>query len=91
MNHGGRRYLPRGRQTVNDNSFQLSSVDLDGDGKPDLLVQLTGLSTFVLLARNLGGGDFAEVQPFLPPGVGGTPVVGDFDKDGNLDGCGAGR
>ena len=61
----------------------LAIRDLDGDGKPDLI--LATPNGFVVIT-NRGGGQFAPPITFSTPywGSGGS-AVGDFDGDGRLD------
>jgi len=55
--------------------------DVDGDGKPDIVV---GLPTGAVLYRNLGGGTFGAAVP-LGFTLKGEPVLADLDQDGRLD------
>jgi len=68
----------------------VASGDVDGDGRPDLVVSnFLGRSTIGF--RNLGGGTFADASEPLGLGAATRPVLGfgvalaDFDSDGRLD------
>jgi hypothetical protein len=62
----------------------LTLVDVDGDGKPDLLFSVQGGSIYY--CRNLGGGSFATpVTLATTSGDNQTFFVGDFNRDGRPD------
>jgi hypothetical protein len=59
-------------------------TDLDGDGKPDLVVA-NGSDNTVSLLRNIGGGTFAAKVAY-PTGMGPNSVVAaDLNGDGKPD------
>ncbi len=66
----------------------IAMVDLNGDGKPDAMVNFSGVtgddasaSAFEMI--NGGGGTFSEVDGGSPPGP--VVAVGDFNGDGKMD------
>jgi hypothetical protein len=70
----------------------LSTVDLNGDGKPDLIVNAPGtvITNFQLQTATqiyVGNGDGTFKTPITIPADDeyGIPVVADFNKDGKLD------
>lgn len=72
---------------VGDYPASLNLVDVDGDGKPDLLFSVKDPVSIYYL-RNLGGGSFAApVSIASPTGIGAnrTFAVGDFNGDGRAD------
>ena len=70
--------LPLGGQlTVQAN---LAAVDLDSDGKSDIVV-----SERALTFRNLGGGSFAPPTPLLSTAAPDNVTVGDYNGDGRPD------
>jgi hypothetical protein len=63
---------------------QVTVKDLNGDGKPDIIVTDPRLNSVCVL-MNTGNGTFAPAQTYA---VGGTPTavaVGDFNHDGKVD------
>jgi uncharacterized protein YuzB (UPF0349 family) len=64
-------------------SAKLSVADLDGDGRPDIIL---ALESGIVVFRNLGGRQFQQL-PELETGSTdwNFMVIGDFDGDGNLD------
>jgi hypothetical protein len=74
--------IPQNR--LNGVADQVTVGDLNGDGKPDIIVTDPGLNSVSVL-MNTGNGSFAPAQTYS---VGGTPTavaVGDFNRDGRLD------
>ncbi len=69
--------------TPNHGVIAVEAADIDNDGDSDVVVpSLTGL---ISIFRNLGGGDFAEVQTYAAPGVHLDFVVSDLNGDGLRD------
>jgi hypothetical protein len=63
---------------------QFAVADVNGDGRPDIIVTSPGLNSVSVLMNN-GNGSFAPAQTYA---VGATPTgvaVGDFNHDGKLD------
>ena len=78
--------VQRVRIETDPHSHQIGIADIDGDERPDLLVDSRD-SHGLFLLTNLGGRSFDE--PGIPIDVGGTPyrgfTLGDFDNDGMKD------
>lgn len=70
-------------------AHNLALEDIDGDGLADLLVAIGGLSKTVpgvhVVARNLGGGKFAEMARFTVPSQAKGVRLADLDNDGHID------
>ena len=78
-------FVARGTTAAGGNNpWHLAAADLDGDGKPDLVVANSGSATVGVL-MGTGDGAFRAAVTYA---VGATPVgvaVGDLDGDGRLD------
>ena len=85
LNQGG-----RDKWVVIDNAVDrlvspIALGDLDGDGRPDVVVNLADMNSGAVgVLRNQGGGMFALCKT-LPVKGGGAITLGDFDGDKRLD------
>jgi len=80
LNNGDGTFQNPVRSRV-DGTVDISSIDINGDGKPDLLLTAAGLDVL------LGNGD-GTFQPPLRFGTGFGPValtIADLNRDGKLD------
>ncbi|MFT5964700.1 MAG: hypothetical protein ACI9L6_001447 [Flavobacterium sp.] len=62
--------------------------DLDGDGKPDIIIADGSATNTMLILRNVGGNGTASFETALSINTGGyntSLAVGDIDADGKLD------
>ena len=66
-----------------EGSYNFAAADLDGDGKLDLAVGCR--ETFVLLARNLGNGQFQPMKRFPTESAAKGVSLADLDRDGRQD------
>ena len=66
-----------------EGSYNFATADLDGDGKLDLAVGCR--ETFVLLARNLGNGQFKPMKRFPTESAAKGVSLVDLDRDGRRD------
>jgi hypothetical protein len=83
--------------TIISNSGNLVTNDLNGDGKPDLVVQTAqegelGVSAIVEIYLGNGDGTFSNTNSYVPvsPGSANALALADFNLDGKLDIAGAG-
>ncbi|MBX6312999.1 MAG: VCBS repeat-containing protein [Isosphaeraceae bacterium] len=77
---------PAGRFRAGAGPLSTAVWDINGDGRPDLLVS-NSLANSISLLRNLGGGRFDDRNPTIFP-VGKNPVqilVGHFDRHSLFD------
>ncbi|MFY9559600.1 MAG: FG-GAP-like repeat-containing protein [Terriglobales bacterium] len=66
------------------NAWSIAVADVNGDGKPDMVVVDYGSRVGVLLGK--GNGSFQPVVSYYSGGGGATSIaVGDLNKDGKLD------
>jgi hypothetical protein len=66
-----------------DGLSSISLLDIDGDGKLDIVGYGSGIGAEVL--TNVGNGRFASVPRYLNLGVDGAPAFGDVNGDGKVD------
>ncbi|SDH04873.1 FG-GAP-like repeat-containing protein [Chitinophaga filiformis] len=64
------------------NAFALTVADVDGDGRPDILVQGQGASGVLLNNSSIGVTSFLPQQDFP---FGAIAACGDFNNDGKID------
>ncbi len=64
---------------VSDGTTGVQFADLDGDGKPEMLLSNGALD----VSRNSGGGHYTKIGSY--PGANGNLLVGDFNADGKDD------
>ncbi|HYV86051.1 MAG TPA: FG-GAP-like repeat-containing protein [Patescibacteria group bacterium] len=62
---------------------RVRAADLDGDGRPDLVLG-SATSPGLTIVRGLGGGTFGS-PTVLDPGAGVAFAIGDLDGDGRMD------
>ena len=77
-------YFISGRFGVSPTPPRVTVADLNGDGKPDIIVTDPGFNSVSVLMNN-SNGTFAPAQAYF---VGANPTavaVGDFNRDGKLD------
>jgi len=65
-----------------DSIYNIAHGDIDGDGLLDLAV---GLGRFVVVARNMGKGQWQQKQEYRPVSDGKGVRLVDLDRDGKLD------
>ena len=78
---------------MGSNPHRVIIADIDGDGKPDLVVDYIGANGAVWVYRNIGTNGALAPASFAPPVIlhndsGGSPsglAVADLDGDGRLD------
>ena len=84
INQGTGLFSPAVKHTVGDEPEQIEVRDLNGDGKPEILVlNYFGLSLSVL--RNAGGGVFDAPAEFPTNGAAPRMSSADLDGDGDTD------
>lgn len=86
MNDGTGRFT-QGQQIAGGgiNTVNLNLLDMDGDGKPDLIFNVQGNGQ-IFFAKNLGGGSFATPVQIGADTEGTSQLaVGDFTGDGKPD------
>lgn len=86
---GSEEFGPPMSFPVDGDARQVSIGDLNGDGKPDLVVTIDGFSDaiggrFVILIND-GTGKFSVQSNFLLPGAPSQSVLSDINNDGRLD------
>ncbi len=75
---------PASDQSVGTGPRAIATGDLNGDGRPDMIVGLEGSSGVSVLLGQAGGG-FAPAVTYDTGAVPGEVVIADFDGDGHLD------
>ena len=81
-------FLPRQDLPVQQGAREITAADIDGDGKPDLIVSCQGGNVSVFRNTSAGGQtSFAPKVDYTMPAVSATEatVVIDFDGDGKPD------
>ncbi len=83
FNAGRRTFTQPVRYTLEGRTVGVCAGDLNGDHRPDIAVLLYGGAVAVLL--NQGGGVLGPPHSFGTGQSGDNCVLGDLDRDGNLD------
>ncbi len=91
LNQGGGTFAPEARYPVGNSStsgnvnVKVAIGDLDGNGRPDLVVT-DGFDASVGMLLNAGSGAFAPERPIAPlTGIGPYLALADLDRNGRLD------
>ena len=77
-------FKPEVIYTAGSSDADVAIADIDGDGKPDLLVPQYGPGAVVMLS-GVGDGTFANITTFPAGEYSSAIATGDFDGDGNVD------
>ena len=84
-----RKLIPNDESWSAPHIHNVHYADLNGDQRLDLVAGIAGLSTLqqgrVVIAQNLGKGQFKEVAKFRTPSQAKGVCLVDMDKDGRLD------
>ncbi|MCS3800755.1 FG-GAP-like repeat-containing protein [Niastella sp. OAS944] len=75
------------KETTGEDPYKMALGDIDGDGKPDIVVA-NRQSTFISVLRNIGTPGNVKLAAKIDFAVGDMPsgvAVGDLDGDGKLD------
>ncbi|HEX6852781.1 MAG TPA: VCBS repeat-containing protein, partial [Candidatus Polarisedimenticolaceae bacterium] len=86
----GREVGPPTSTPMTGDSQLRALVDLNGDGRRDLLLEVTSVPpSRLMVARGMAGASFDEPEDLAgPQGAGCLPITGDWDLDGDVDlGC----
>lgn len=76
-------FVPTESIDVSASPTRITAVDLDADGRDDL-VALFGIGKIAVF-RGLGDGDFGPLTAYPVDGVAIDVATGDFDRDGTVD------
>ncbi len=84
---GDGTFAPAGRIAVGPNPVSIATADLDGDGRPDLVVAENGggQGETVTVHRNLGSFHFAPAERYTVGPLPNALAVADMDGDGHPD------
>jgi len=88
LNNGDGTFKPATTLQLGVNSTNILVADMNGDGKPDLILEGTDSTNTTDIAISLGNGDGTFAKPLLTAlldTVSNGLAVGDFNGDGKMD------